>query len=257
MFFPHCRAIVLPFLIFFTGWLFPVHFTFFLLPLPFSVWPAFFLSYILYLSFAECFFPYSYSFFLLSLSLPESLSSLSSLSLTAWMAFHLSYNSCFPLSLPGSAFLTLFLSFLFYLSFAGLLLPCPISLFPNTPCICLSNFLPFLFYFSFADSFSYPSLFFLPPIPFFLFSLVGFSSNSIVFLSKRAILLWKRGNRSRRLFKKERICNWVKSDGSDSLLGIKRGKTVKNIQKIWIFGAIHSFLKNDKSDLLMFPCCKE
>ena len=166
MFFPHCLAIVLPFLIFFTGWLFPVHFTFFLLPLPFSVWPAFFLSYILYLSFAECFFPYSYSFFLLSLSLPESLSSLSSLSLTAWMAFHLSYNSCFPLSLPGSAFLTLFLSFLFYLSFAGLLLPCPISLFPNTPCICLSNFLPFLFYFSFADSFSYPSLFFLPPIPY-------------------------------------------------------------------------------------------
>ena len=169
MFFPHCLAIFLPFLLVYTSLngfsLFISHsFSY-----PFLSQSDLLSSFLTYLSFAECFFPYSYSFFLLSLSLPESLSSLSSLSLTAWMAFHLSYNSCFPLSLPGSAFLTLFLSFLFYLSFAGLLLPCPISLFSNTPCICLSNFfnfLPFLFYFSLADSFSYPSLFFLPPIPY-------------------------------------------------------------------------------------------
>ena len=42
------------------------------------------------------------------------------------------------------------------------------------------------------------------------------------------------------LFKK---CEWEKSDGRDFLLGIKKGKTVKNLWKIRIFQAIDSFLQ--------------
>ena len=38
---------------------------------------------------------------------------------------------------------------------------------------------------------------------------------------------------------------WAKSEGSDSILGIKRGKSVKNIQKIQIFWANSSFFASD------------
>ena len=38
---------------------------------------------------------------------------------------------------------------------------------------------------------------------------------------------------------------WAKSNRSASLLGIKRGKTVKNIQKIQIFQANRSFFESD------------
>ena len=51
---------------------------------------------------------------------------------------------------------------------------------------------------------------------------------------------WKRWERREQfaqvaLLKKS---EWAKSDGRDSLLGIKKGKTVKNIRKIRIFRAI-------------------
>ena len=55
-----------------------------------------------------------------------------------------------------------------------------------------------------------------------------FIGNCSFFVSKRAT----RANRSWSLFKKRDI---AKIDGSNSLLGIKRRKTVKNIQKTRIF----------------------
>ena len=93
-----------------------------------------------------------------------------------------------------------------------------------------------------------------------------FLIDSLVFCeqeSKRAFCLWKRANRSQLFFCHEqheqipRGCffvksnrselfkllfkKWAKRDGSNSLLGSKRQKTDKDMQKIWIFRANHSF----------------
>ena len=55
-----------------------------------------------------------------------------------------------------------------------------------------------------------------------------FRANRSFFMSKGAICSWKRVNRSHCSLKKS---NRAKSNGSILLLGTKRGKAVKNIQK--------------------------
>ena len=61
-----------------------------------------------------------------------------------------------------------------------------------------------------------------------------FRANRSFFMSKGAICSWKRVNRSHCSLKKS---NRAKSNGSILLLGIKRGKAVKNIQKIRIYSS--------------------
>ena len=65
------------------------------------------------------------------------------------------------------------------------------------------------------------------------------------------------GSKSLKLLDKK--SEWAKSDGSDSLLGLKRGKTVKNIRKIRIFEQIARFLRvncsNHKRINLKFAIC--
>ena len=70
-------------------------------------------------------------------------------------------------------------------------------------------------------------------------SLIGFLSKSLVFVSKRGIHSWKRVallswatgvNRSRSLFCKS---DWGKSNGSDSLLVIKRRENCEKLSKAY------------------------
>ena len=61
-----------------------------------------------------------------------------------------------------------------------------------------------------------------------------FRANRSFFMSKGAICSWKRVNRSHCSLKKS---NRAKSNGSILLLGTKRGKAVKNIQKIRIYSS--------------------
>ena len=76
------------------------------------------------------------------------------------------------------------------------------------------------------------------------------------FVGKRAICSWKRANRSRSLFCKERQeriahsrsfkkSKCAKSDRSHSLLGIKKWKKLWKSYKKWIFWANRTFFASD------------
>ena len=77
-------------------------------------------------------------------------------------------------------------------------------------------------------------------------SLIGFSSESLIFYKQKIDSLVKKSNRSWSLFSKEWLerfthsCSFIKSDGSNPLpSGYKKQemqwKTVKNVKKTWFF----------------------
>ena len=115
-------------------------------------------------------------------------------------------------------------------------------------------------------------------------TLMGFLSDLLVFCERKSDVFVKKRGSLPSLFCHERPnqiahgrfkkkSKWAKSDGRDSLLGIKRWKTVKNIQKYEFFSASlvfgsnslesqanhshSSFLKSAESDLLTLLFCKE
>ena len=99
-----------------------------------------------------------------------------------------------------------------------------------------------------------------------IYSVLGISS--LVFPANRQFFVSKRANHSFGSLKKR---EWEKSKGSDSLLGIKRRKTVKYIRVFqgnrsffasdsiqwWAKHSHRFFFKSDKSDSLTWLFCKE